>query len=422
MDRLGKDRDIILPLAEKVAVIAALPEQKERIARWKRLNSLKDVRPLVIADEIPWHEMDYDGFLELRSSDSLSRELETQLRRTLYRWEHLRLDMVVDDSAGYPLAVRDEGYGVKMEQDLLPGDARNDVVSHHYNPVLRTIDDVEKIRSSTVEFDAKTSEQSRQVVEYLCGGMLRAVPKPVFGLGYYGPLDVLSCWMGVQELLMAVAAEPALVHAFLKRITDVTLDKLAQYENLRLLALNNSYSLERIGTGGLGYSDELPSSVYDSTHVVPKDMWGAAAAQVFSEVSPRMHEEFALDYECRYLSLFGLSYYGCCDPLHHKVDLLARKIPNLRKISMSPWADLGKGAERVGEKFVLSIKPNPAVFAYDDFHLGLAREELEGKLATARNHHCICEVIIKDISTVRYDPRRLWDWAEMTMGTVMRND
>jgi hypothetical protein len=25
---------------------------------------------------------------------------------------------------------------------------------------------------------------------------------------------------------------------------------------------------------------------------------------------------------------------------------------------------------------------------------------------------CVVEVILKDISTVRYQPRRLWEWAE----------
>jgi hypothetical protein len=39
----------------------------------------------------------------------------------------------------------------------------------------------------------------------------------------------------------------------------------------------------------------------------------------------------------------GLNYYGCCEPLHNKMDILA-KVPRLRKISISPWCDVARAA------------------------------------------------------------------------------
>ena len=47
---------------------------------------------MVMIDQIPWHEMDVDGELELQSEDPFCRGLETGLRRTLYRWRHMRAD------------------------------------------------------------------------------------------------------------------------------------------------------------------------------------------------------------------------------------------------------------------------------------------------------------------------------------------
>ena len=86
-------------------------------------------------------------------------------------------------------------------------------------------------------------------------------------------------------------------------------------------------------------------------------------------------------------------------------------MPNLRKISMSPWVDIDAAAEQMGDRYVFSRKPNPALFAWDEWQPDEARRSLHDELRRADG--CIIEVIMKDISTVRYDPRRLWDWAQI---------
>ena len=55
-------------------------------------------------------------------------------------------------------------------------------------------------------------------------------------------------------------------------------------------------------------------------------------------------------------------YYGCCDPLDGKMNEV-RMIPNVRKISMSPWVNEERGATEIGCDFVYSRKPNPAFLA-----------------------------------------------------------
>jgi len=123
-----------------------------------------------------------------------------------------------------------------------------------------------------------------------------------------------------------------------------------------------------------------------------------------------MHEEFALQHELRWLERFGLTYYGCCEPLHKKIPIL-KKIPNLRKISISPWADLNQAVQNIGNQYVLSLKPSPAIFAVDDWDLDEARRQLVSSLEKTKG--CSVEVIMKDISTCRNEPQRLWDWAKM---------
>ena len=68
-------------------------------------------------------------------------------------------------------------------------------------------------------------------------------------------------------------------------------------------------------------------------------------------------------------------------------------------------------AEVVGRDYVVSLKPSPACFAFDTFDEDAVRRDVQGKLKLLKN--CNVEIIIKDVSTIRYDPKRLWRWVEI---------
>jgi hypothetical protein len=137
-------------------------------------------------------------------------------------------------------------------------------------------------------------------------------------------------------------------------------------------------------------------------------------AQMFSTVSPAMFKEFEVDYTRRICERFGLVYYGCCDPLDGKMNEV-RMIPKVRKISMSPWVNEERGAAEIGGDYVYSRKPNPAFLATDRFDSEKVRADLAETKETCEKHGCPLEFILKDISTVRYDPERLFEWARIAM-------
>lgn len=120
-----------------------------------------------------------------------------------------------------------------------------------------------------------------------------------------------------------------------------------------------------------------------------------------------------MKHDLRWLARWGLTYYGCCEPLDTKIDLL-RRIPNLRKISVSPWCNTARAVDKIGGDFVASRKPNPAVFAEDGWNPDRARADLTQFLEQASGR-CHVELIMKDISTVRRRPERLWQWATIAM-------
>jgi hypothetical protein len=131
-----------------------------------------------------------------------------------------------------------------------------------------------------------------------------------------------------------------------------------------------------------------------------------------------MFKEFEVDYTSRIAARFGLVYYGCCDPLDRKMKEV-RLIPNVRKVSMSPWVDEARGAAEIGGDYVYSRKPSPAFLAHDTFHPEQVREDLLATRNVCEKHGCPLEFILKDISTVRYEPQRLFEWAKIAMEVVV---
>ncbi len=427
-----QDRNILRNLAQEVAELASLPIQRERAEMWRRLNDLEAVKPMVWINEIPWHEMNVNDELTLRTGteaarareygidraadaekpsaetfDALCCSVEYTLRKTLYQWKHMPGDMVVEPVFHCPLVVHDTGFGITEDVDIARTDAASSIVSRHFYLQIQDEKDLKKIERPHVEYDAGATERNFQFLKNLLGDILPVEKRGAPGF-WFAPWDELIRWWGVEEAMVDMVMRPQLVHAAMERLIRAYLSRLDQYEEQGLLSRNDRNA--RIGSGGYGYTDDLPSADYDPRHVRPRDLWGCATAQIFSDVSPEMHREFALKYEKRWLERFGLTYYGCCEPLHLKVDML-RSVPNLRKISMSPWIDVDVAVENVGDDYVFSHKPNPAIFAQDAWNLAQAREELVQVLEKARG--CVVEVIMKDISTVRYEPQRLWAWAEM---------
>lgn len=402
-----KDRTILRRLAEKQARIAALPAHGHTIEGWRRLNRLERGKPMVWINEIPWHEMDVNGELTLQTGHPFCRIQERKLRRTIYQWEHMAGDMVVEPVYYCPLVIHDTGFGITEDVDIVRTDETSNVVSRHFNLQIQREEDIEKIEMPRVTYDPEATGRSFDWLQDIFGDILPIEKRGTPGF-WFAPWDELIRWWGVQEAMVDLIMRPELVHQAMDRLVSAYLCRLDQYEALNLLSLNNDNV--RIGSGGLGYSDELPQPDFDPAHVRPVDLWGCATAQIFSDVSPRMHEEFALRYERRWLERFGLTYYGCCEPLDRKIDML-RSVPNLRKVSMSPWIDVDTAVANMGDDYVFSRKPNPAIFADDAWNPEQVRQELREMLEKTRG--CIVEVIMKDISTVRYRPQSLWEWADI---------
>ena len=475
--RSPRDKDILRRLAGELAGIASLPVHKEKALLWQKLNDRQSVRPMVWINEVCWHEMNVNDELTLSAEHPWAREQEQELRRTLYQWWHLPGDMIVNDFLVCPLAIHSTDFGIMEDVDVVKTDEANDIVSRHFNVQIQDYADLDKIQMPVVTHNREATEICYQTMCEVYGGIL-PVKKQGQTHIWFTPWDYLIRWWGIEQAMIDFIERPDLVHAAVERMVDAWLVELDQFEQQNLLSLdcNNTrigsggygYTSELPGgassnyqhgrdefplpttkelgegqgegnlkrvvaefsspsprsslagrggqtarSGGTGNMRPSPGEELDLAHLRPHNMWGCSNAQIFSEVSPAMHWEFAVKHDLRWLSRWGLTYYGCCEPLDQKIEIL-RRIPNLRKISASPWCNVERLAEKVGADYILSRKPNPAVLAGDVWHPEWARDDMRSFLEKA-GRPCHVELIMKDISTVRYQPHRLWEWATIAM-------
>ena len=85
---------------------------------------------------------------------------------------------------------------------------------------------------------------------------------------------------------------------------------------------------------------------------------------------------------------------------------------------MSPWNDLKVASERIGQDYVMSVKPNPAIFAERVWDADRARKTVRQMLEDTKTNNL--EFIVKDISTVCYEPQRLIDFAHIAQEEIDR--
>jgi hypothetical protein len=308
-----------------------------------------------------------------------------------------------------PLCGGFTGFGVETHVTK-SADSRG---ANHYEAVIRSLEDVQKMQPSRVQLDMGESERRTEIMQDLLGDLMDVQQKGMFR-SICVPIDDFATLCGLDNIYMDMIDQPEMIHAALGLMIDSWIDGVRELERVGALSLgiHNEYC----GAGGVSYTNDLPQKDFDGTHVRLKDLWGFAAAQMFSEVSPDMHEEFAVQHEKKFLALFGLNSYGCCEPLHNKLDMLIRNIPNLRRFSISPWADVEKCAEKLQNKYIYSYKPNPAMLASETFNPEAVRRSITEFCEKTKG--CVTEIVMKDTHTLRNEPHRLSEWVRITKEVV----
>jgi len=403
------ERRLLREFASKAADIAAEPIQEERRNLWTRHNRLEKVGPLILCSpEGAWREILPHDSLTIR--DPFWAEIEWELKALVRHFELLHDDRAIEPVFRIPNEIRDTGWGMKTPRRGT-GDPTH---AWKWDPPLTDPNDLSKLHFPEIVYDEEKANRELEAVQDAIGDRIEVRRR---GCSWWNPASVVGCFAelrGMDQLLLDLYDRPEWVHEAMAFFSEGAHRLLKQAEALNLLELNNRDHF--VGSGGLGYTNELPSSGFDGVHVRLKDTWGFAEAQEVSEISPQMHVEFCLRYQIPLLEEFGLNCYNCCEDISRKFAGI-KKVPRLRRVSVSPFTDRRIAAEELQDRYVYSWKPNPVMVAgdYDPDHIRrIIRETLD------ITKDCVVEMILKDTHTVQGQPERLTVWTDICREEVAR--
>ena len=400
------DKTILRYLAKEVAEAATDPIMEERRNLWKRHNALERVRPMILVfPEGSWRELLPPTALSCEGERA--REMEAALRRTMYYRNHLDDDTVIEREWVVTKAIRQTGWGLDVKRKP----SHEKLGAYAYDPVLLDASDLKKLRYPEVIHDEAATRRAHEEALDLFGDILNVKLKGRTHIGFH--LAALYCNLrGLEQAMLDMCMKPNLMHDAMAFFEEGHRRLIQQYEEQNLLSLNNDGTYH--SSGGVGYTDELPLPDCDPEHPRPKDLWASAEAQEWAQVGPEMHAEFTMQYEKRLLEPFGLNGYGCCEPLDDKLDdVLA--IPNIRRVSISPFSDVEVCAQRLGARTIFSWKPHPShlVGDFDEEHIrGYIQHALEA------TQDCVVEMILKDTHTCENHPERFTRWTQIAREVV----
>ncbi len=405
-----KDRELIRKLAARSREIAELPIMAERRKLWIAHNGLKSEIPMLLADpECAWEELIPTETLECESP--LLKYWELCLKKKIFWHDHIDDDDVVEPwfDIGWSIDIGD--YGLKVEK--IYGENRGSYVWNH--PVKELPEDMEGMHFRELSVDRANTHAQMELAQSLFGDLLppRIRGKYFWSMGLTEPVISLT---GLQELMMMMYDQPEGLHELMAWMRDEHMHFLDWLESEGLLS--DTDENDYVGSGGIAYTDELPRKDRPAGEPVKLiDTWGHLESQETLGISPEMFNEFIFPYQVPLAERFGLTCYGCCEPIDHRLDYVL-KIPNLRRISVSPWADEEVCAERLGRNHIYSRKPNPAPLCVG-FDEAALRESIATTLQKAKG--CVLEFNMKDTHTVQNDPTRIGKWVKMAREEIDRN-
>ena len=406
-------------LGRQVAEIAADPVQKKHIQIWKNVNDLHMTKPALLARDNPLFMMNVDDELTTTVQDPFFADVEQDLLVKIYEWKHVRLHRVVLPEVKCKAAVSDSLFGITAsapDANKLNRISEASVSSARaYKRIIDSEADLQRIERPRIIHDAEETSRRFDMLQAIFSGILDV---RLQGIDYFRftPWDDLLSWMSIEQGMYDLAMNPEFMHRAVRRYVDAAIFRAREYERLGLITSNNTNTC--VGSGGYGFSDRLPLPTPSGIGGRLIDNWGDCTDQIFTAISPAMSAEFAFAYENEWASQFHWLYYGCCERLDQKIPELSSFI-NLRKVSMSPFADLENGMQQLqGKDIVVSFKPNSNHLTLPEVDYGLMRQELEAACLLARKYQVNLEILMKTIITLRGEPQRLWQWCELATEVV----
>ena len=395
-------------LAKKVAEIAVRPDMKKKADLWTKHNDLQTDEPVVFVDpENGWNEIISPK--SLVSKDPLARVWEMALRKQIFWADGMKDDKVIEPYFDVPYSYSDDGWGIDL--NIEGGDSGGSFI---ILPTLNNYtEDFPKLHYPNFIIDKEQSEIIMNLALDVFDGILLVRRKNVWWWTLGMTFDFVYI-RGMEEFMCDIIAEPENFHRMMNFLCEGKLKMLDFLEENDFLQTNTGGTY--IGSGGFGFTSQLPGPELGNK-VRLNDMWGFVDAQETIEINPKQYAEFVLPYHKRIAERFGLNCYGCCEDFNRRWEYV-KELPRLRRISVSPWADLSTVPDYLGRDYVASVKLSPTALAMPSIDEDLVRADC--RAAVEQTKGGICEFLMKDNHTLGGNQKNITRWVEIMREEIDR--
>jgi hypothetical protein len=412
------DLQAIRALAGRRAEIAALPLMAERKRQWRALHDLRPERPMILFETATIHE--YVAPDELCCEHPLLRAVEAVMREDVRHFDEVGDDLVLEPyyRIGWDLVT--STWGVDVVQVPASGGDDDVAIGYTFDFPIRRPEDVSLLRPRTFSVDRERTLARQRLLEDAFGDLLpvrvgnydhfmvESGAESWAGNYFIGLTWQLYRFIGNDGLLGWVYEAPEAIRALMEYMAR---DREAMFrfiESEGLIVPNTDSQMA--GPRAYGYVSDLPGP--DSTAPAGlADLWCWAESQETTMMSPAMFGDFFLPAIARVASRFGLVYYGCCEPVHDRLEMIMAALPNLRSVSVSPWADFERVAGLLGRDYVFSRKPDPVPISGPEPHWERAEADLRRTYEAARDGNV--ELLVRDVYAIGGDRSRLARWVDL---------
>ncbi len=398
----NSDIQILRDLAQRYVEICHKPIQNERRDLWRKHNSLVRTRPLIYVRWLAaWHEAPES---KLECEDPLFRRHENFLKQQIFQ------DTIGDDSIQEPWITQPATY-ITPPQGLW-GLPYNRIPSPEpggawmYDPPIKELEDARKMVEPHHIIDEEATARNVARVQDAVGDIIEVnVDRaPVYQIWRADISYDIANLRGLEQVMWDMVDNPQWLHRVVGFMRDGILTVHDEAEAAGDWHLCNHQNQ------AMPYALELDDPQANSESVTRDKLWVFCAAQEMAQVSPAMHDEFILAYQRPIIEKFGLVAYGCCEDLTHKIKYL-RQIPNLRRIAVTPVADVAKSAEQIQDQYVFSWRPNPSQMICCGFDPDLIRKVVRDAMEASKG--CHVDITLKDVQTVQHRPENLREWTRI---------
>jgi len=406
---MSNDVNILRALAEELKLASTDPKQEEKRSLWDSCHSLKKARIPIKVYMGEWDALGSEILTDdaLKCKDLFCREAEFKLRRALFNYE-VDDDEVIEPWITMGPYFLHKGWGIDSNK-VNPENASG---AYHIDPIIKCKEDLGRLRIPKHAIDEQKLKISADKIEDAIGDIITIDRgRGNAFISFDGDISsTMGQFLGMEQLMILPYDDSELLEGLAQFLYKGIIGIYDETDTM------NDWTLTTWLNLAMPYCRELPRPK-PNTPTTSKNIWGFFASQEFTLISPEMQEEFLLKYQLPLMKRFGLISYGCCEDLTGKIKML-RQIPNLRKIAVSPWADVAKCAEQIEDKYVFSWRPNPSINVCSGWDPELIRRTTQEALEKASE--CIVEILLKDVQTLQGESWRVSEWVKIVREVAER--